>query len=89
MRTCTPRTHTHTCTNTRPRTQGGKLGFVEAVRVLFTRYRKQMTVAMVLQIVQQLSGINAINFYSSSIMAYVAMSVCARVLSHSLFVRAR
>ena len=53
---CTTLTYTRHFTNTRARTLGGKLGFVEAVRVLFTRYRKKITVPIVLQIVQQLSG---------------------------------
>jgi hypothetical protein len=44
---------------------------MQSVKALFTpQYKKQITIGIVLQIAQQLSGINAVMFYSSSIFRY-------------------
>lgn len=52
--------------------QEGALSMMQAVKALFTpQYKKQITIGIVLQIAQQLSGINAVMFYSSSIFRYV------------------
>lgn len=54
--------------------QEGALGMLQAVRALFTpQYKKQITIGIMLQVFQQLSGINAIMFYSSTIFRAAGM----------------
>lgn len=48
----------------------GTMSILAGVRALFTsRFSKQTTISLVLQLAQQLSGINAIMFYSGTILA--------------------
>lgn len=55
--------------------QEGALSMIQSVKALVTpQYKKQITIGVVLQIAQQLSGINAVMFYSASIFRYVGVS---------------
>jgi hypothetical protein len=54
--------------------QEGALSMMQAIKALFTpQYKKQITIGIVLQIAQQLSGINAVMFYSSTIFRYAGL----------------
>jgi hypothetical protein len=44
---------------------------MQSIKALFTpQYKKQIMIGIVLQVGQQLSGINAVMFYSSTIFRY-------------------